>query len=251
MAEAIGAYVTRQGRMPMRHATLGPLGPVSRLTLGGGGIGQIWGEVSAEEAGATLAAALDGGIDVLDAAPGYRNCETFIGEVFDGRPAGRGQGHHQARPRHRPARRGRRPAGGVAGGEPSAMRLAHVDLFFLHTNISPRRLRLRPRRRPPGPGGDQLDRSMRPRWSRRWSSLGPAGRIGAWGDHRHRRAGRDPGGAGAEPKPAGGAGDRQPDGQRRRRSTASAARPGHARSSPPPRPPAPASWASARCRPAR
>ena len=73
----------------MRHATLGPLGQVSRLTLGGGGIGQIWGEVSADEAKATLTAALDGGIDVLDAAPGYRNCEAFIGEVFDGRlPAG-------------------------------------------------------------------------------------------------------------------------------------------------------------------
>ena len=69
----------------MREATLGPLGPVSRLTLGGGGIGQGWGEVSADEAKATLTAALDGGITVLDAAPGYRNCETFIGEVFDGR----------------------------------------------------------------------------------------------------------------------------------------------------------------------
>ena len=32
----------------MKTATLGPLGPVSRLTLGGGGIGQIWGETSAE-----------------------------------------------------------------------------------------------------------------------------------------------------------------------------------------------------------
>ena len=34
----------------MQKNTLGPLGPVSRLTLGGGGIGQLWGEVSADEA---------------------------------------------------------------------------------------------------------------------------------------------------------------------------------------------------------
>jgi len=72
----------------MRKNTLGPLGPVSRLTLGGGGIGQIWGEVSREEAQATLSAAIDGGIDLLDAAPGYRNCETFIGETFAGRLPG-------------------------------------------------------------------------------------------------------------------------------------------------------------------
>ena len=74
----------------MQTRTLGPLGPVSRLTLGGGGIGQIWGEVTARRgARPRSTAAIDGGITVLDAAPGYRNCEAFIGEVFDGRlPAG-------------------------------------------------------------------------------------------------------------------------------------------------------------------
>ena len=119
----------------MRTATLGPLGPVSRLTLGGGGIGQIWGETSAEEAQATLAAALDGGIDLLDAAPGYRNCETFIGEVFDGRlPAG-----VKVTTKHA---LGTVPPGEAAGrltasleASLAAMRLQRVDLFFLHSNI--------------------------------------------------------------------------------------------------------------------
>jgi aryl-alcohol dehydrogenase-like predicted oxidoreductase len=69
----------------MRTATLGPLGEVSRLTLGGGGIGQIWGENTKDEALATLTAAIDGGITVLDAAPMYRNCEAFIAEAFGGR----------------------------------------------------------------------------------------------------------------------------------------------------------------------
>ena len=73
----------------MRTATLGSLGEVSRLTLGGGGIGQIWGDTSHDEATATLRAALNAGITVLDAAPMYRNCEAFIGETFAGRlPAG-------------------------------------------------------------------------------------------------------------------------------------------------------------------
>ncbi|HUO12345.1 MAG TPA: aldo/keto reductase [Caulobacteraceae bacterium] len=119
----------------MRKAMLGPLGPVSRLTLGGGGIGQIWGETSREEAEATIAAAIDGGIDVLDAAPGYRNCEAFIGEVFGGRlPSG-----VKVTTKHA---LGTVPAGEAASrlrnsleASLTAMRIPKVDLFFLHTNI--------------------------------------------------------------------------------------------------------------------
>ena len=119
----------------MQTANLGPLGSVSRLTLGGGGIGQIWGEVSADEAKATLGAALDGGIDVLDAAPGYRNCESFIGEAFGGRlPAG-----VKVTTKHSlgTVPRGEAEARLRASLDASlaALRLPRVDLFFLHTNI--------------------------------------------------------------------------------------------------------------------
>lgn len=119
----------------MRTATLGSLGEVSRLTLGGGGIGQIWGDTSHEEATATLRAALDAGITVLDAAPMYRNCEAFIGETFGGRlPAGvKVTTKHQL---------GTPPVGEVAARLTAsldeslkAMRLDRVDLFFLHSNI--------------------------------------------------------------------------------------------------------------------
>ena len=48
----------------MRSSRLGSLGNVSRLTLGGGGIGQGWGETSREEAGATLRMAADRGIPI-------------------------------------------------------------------------------------------------------------------------------------------------------------------------------------------
>lgn len=64
---------------------LGRFGPVSRLTLGGGGIGQVWGPTSENEAVATLRAAVDGGISLLDAAPGYLICEAMIGRAFEGR----------------------------------------------------------------------------------------------------------------------------------------------------------------------
>jgi aryl-alcohol dehydrogenase-like predicted oxidoreductase len=118
----------------MRTAQLGGVGEVSRLALGGG-IGQVWGPTTQEEAIATLHAALDAGITVLDTAPMYRNAEAFIGEAFDGRlPAGvKVTTKHQL---------GTPPAEQVearltASLEASlaAMRLEHIDVFFLHSNI--------------------------------------------------------------------------------------------------------------------
>src|SRR5580698_10559842 len=164
----------------MQTANLGPLGPVSRLTLGGGGIGQIWGEVSAEEAKATLTAALDGGIDLLDAAPGYRNCEAFIGEVFDGRlPAG-----VKVTTKHG---LGTVPVGEAAqrladslAASLAAMRLPRVDLFFLHTNIAPDGFVY-------AHGADRQSQ-VATTWTQYAAEVVPAmeqlradGRIGAWG----------------------------------------------------------------------
>nr|QQZ51901.1 aldo/keto reductase [Phenylobacterium glaciei] len=48
-------------------------------------MGQVWGETSRGEAAATLRAAVDGGIDLIDTAPMYLNCEQIIGETFQGR----------------------------------------------------------------------------------------------------------------------------------------------------------------------
>src|SRR5678816_3110658 len=119
----------------MRTATLGPLGEVSRLTLGGGGIGEVWGAVSHEEAVATLRQALDDGITVLDTAPMYGACEANIGEAFAGRlPQGvKITTKHQL---------GSPPNGEVAArltasleASLKAMRLDHIDLFFLHSNL--------------------------------------------------------------------------------------------------------------------
>jgi len=119
----------------METRTLGPLGPVSALTLGGGGIGALWGETTREEGIATLREGLDSGITVLDTAPGYNVSEELIGEAFGGRlPAGVllttkcGIGNPE-------------PGTVLASFRDSleksltAMRVDHVDAFFLHGHI--------------------------------------------------------------------------------------------------------------------
>jgi aryl-alcohol dehydrogenase-like predicted oxidoreductase len=69
----------------MKRATLGPIGEVSRLALGGGGLGGVWGPTTRAEAIATIQEAVDAGIDLLDAAPGYRDFESIVGEAFGGK----------------------------------------------------------------------------------------------------------------------------------------------------------------------
>jgi aryl-alcohol dehydrogenase-like predicted oxidoreductase len=74
----------------MRTRRFGALGEVSALTLGGGGIGKVWGPTDRHEAVATVEAAVAAGITLLDVAPGYgteaepREAERVVGEVFGG-----------------------------------------------------------------------------------------------------------------------------------------------------------------------
>ncbi|MBS0362141.1 MAG: aldo/keto reductase [Proteobacteria bacterium] len=164
----------------MRTATLGPLGEVSRLTLGGGGIGQIWGENTKDEALATLTAAIDGGITVLDAAPMYRNCEAFIGEVFGGRlPAGvKVTTKHQLGSPDAEDIDHRLEASLAASL--LAMKLERIDLFFLHSNIHLDGFAYA--------HGDAHKAGFSTSWSLYEGEVVPAmerlkaqGRIGAWG----------------------------------------------------------------------
>jgi len=121
----------------MQTNTLGTFGPVSRLTLGGGGIGTVWGPTSPADAVATLRRAVDAGIDLLDAAPGYKICEAMIGEAF----AGHLPGGVRVTTKHS---LGTVPADSVyarlrASLESSlaAVRLQRVDMFLLHSEIRP------------------------------------------------------------------------------------------------------------------
>jgi aryl-alcohol dehydrogenase-like predicted oxidoreductase len=119
----------------MRKNSFGALGEVSRLTLGGGGIGQGWGPTSREEAVATIKAAVDAGIDLLDTAPLYRNCESIVAETFNGRlPKGLrvttkcGLGSPEREQVERALTQS-------LDGSLSAMKIDHADIFFLHSNI--------------------------------------------------------------------------------------------------------------------
>ena len=166
----------------MRKATLAS-GSYRWLTPGSGGIGQLWGEVSADEATATpLAAALDGGIDVLDAAPGLpqlrdlhrrrslRPASPAGVKVTTKQPAGHGCG-----------RRGCGAAAGFAGGEPRLHApAARRPLLPAHQHLRAGRLRLRP----PADRQDQVAT----RWTQyeteeilAMRALQAEGKIGHWG----------------------------------------------------------------------
>lgn len=121
----------------MQNRTLGRLWPVSALTLGGGGTGQLWGETSRAEAVATTRLAVDLGITLLDMAPRYGDgeAETVVGEAFGGRlPDG-------VRVTTK-CLLGDTPADGIEAklrqsldDSLARMKLERVDLFFLHSNI--------------------------------------------------------------------------------------------------------------------
>ena len=119
----------------MHYSQLGPFAQISRLTLGGGGLGQIWGETSPREVHATIQGAIDAGINLIDTAPSYLNCEREISAAFAGKlPSG-------VRITTK-CLLGAAPAGTAAtvlersiDASLNAMRLDHADIFFLHSNI--------------------------------------------------------------------------------------------------------------------
>src|ERR1700752_5538519 len=71
----------------MQLRNFGPLPPVSLLTLGGGGLGMLWGPTTFEECVATVHAGVEAGINLLDLAPRYGDgkAEEVVGAAFNGR----------------------------------------------------------------------------------------------------------------------------------------------------------------------
>src|SRR6476660_1613345 len=164
----------------MQKSTLGPFDDVRRLTRGGGGLGQGWGASTEEEAVATVHAAVAAGVNLIDTAPMYGECEAVIAAAFQGvLPAGI------------------RVTTKCQLGEPSvgtvaekleasldaslrAMRLDHADVYFLHSNICEDDTVYAHR-------NDQRALFATP-WSQYVDEVVPAfedlkrrGRIGAWG----------------------------------------------------------------------
>jgi aryl-alcohol dehydrogenase-like predicted oxidoreductase len=164
----------------MQYGRLGSLGHVSRLTLGGGGLGRLWGETTTDEAVATVFAAIDGGITLIDTAPMYRDCEAVIGEAFNGRIPDGVRITSKCQLGAPPAGEAARRLEASLDASLSAMRLSRVDIFFLHSNI-------RPDDYVYARHDDRKDLFSTP-WQTYASEVVPAleslkaqGRIGAWG----------------------------------------------------------------------
>ena len=71
----------------MQQREFKPFSTVSALSLGGGGIGNVWGESTRSERVSTVNLAIESGINHLDMAPMYGKgeAERVVGEVFKGR----------------------------------------------------------------------------------------------------------------------------------------------------------------------
>jgi aryl-alcohol dehydrogenase-like predicted oxidoreductase len=123
----------------MQKHPFGHLPPVSTLTLGGGGLGMLWGETTFDECVATVHDAAAAGINLLDLAPRYGDgkAEEVVGAAFGGRlPEG-------VRVTSK-CNLGAPPADQVESVlrrsiEESLrrLRLPRLDLFFLHSNLVP------------------------------------------------------------------------------------------------------------------
>ena len=158
----------------MQTRQLGRLWPVSALTLGGGGLGQVWGATTRDEAVATVREAVEAGITLLDVAPTYGDgeAERVIGEAFDGRlPDG-------VRVLTK-CRLGNPPADEVLGrlersldDSLARMQLSTVDILLLHGYLVPS-------------GAEKVDTTPRSLYvdavRPAFEDLVRRGRIGAWG----------------------------------------------------------------------
>src|SRR3989475_7435251 len=159
----------------MQKRAFGRLGEISALTLGGGGIGRVWGPTTRQEAVATVREAAAGGMTFFDVAPSYGNgeAELVVGEAFGGRlPEGVRVWTKCAV--------GNRAASEVLpllerslDESLARMKLERVDLFFLHNQIVPDATA----DQTPGTPRRLFVEAVRPAFEQ----LVARGRIGAWG----------------------------------------------------------------------
>ncbi|HUC72106.1 MAG TPA: aldo/keto reductase [Stellaceae bacterium] len=123
----------------MERHHLGKLWPVSALTLGGGGLGMVWGETTFEECIATVHAAVEAGIDLLDLAPRYGDgkAEEVVGAAFGGKLPGGVRVTSKCNLGELPPAEIEPALRRSIEGSLQRLRLSHLDLFFLHSNVVP------------------------------------------------------------------------------------------------------------------
>ena len=128
----------------MQQQSFGRLWPVSALTLGGGGLGMVWGETTFAECVATVHDAVAAGISLIDLAPRYGDgkAEEVVGAAFSGRlPEGvrvTSKCNLGNVPRADIEPMLRRSIDGSLG----RLRLSRLDVFFLHSNVVPDELHI-------------------------------------------------------------------------------------------------------------
>ena len=124
----------------MQQHSFGPLPAVSALTLGGGGLGMLWGATTFAECVATVHDAIAAGITWIDLAPRYGDgkAEEVVGAALSGRLP---DGLHVTSK----CNLGNPPPGEVETTlrrsiEASLRRLhlSRLDLLFLHCNVAPK-----------------------------------------------------------------------------------------------------------------
>ena len=124
----------------MKTRDFGRLGSVSALTLGGGGIGGVWGTTQHTEAVETVRMAIDSGITMLDLAPTYgtdHEAEVVAGEALRGRAATEEMITTKVElPDDEPGDLADRMTESL---QASMARLgrSHIDLFLLHSQLRP------------------------------------------------------------------------------------------------------------------
>jgi aryl-alcohol dehydrogenase-like predicted oxidoreductase len=165
----------------MQQHQLGKLWTVSALTLGGGGLGMVWGETTIEECVATVHDAVAAGINLIDLAPRYGDgkAEEVVGAAFGGqfpegmRVTSKCNLGNAPRAEIEPLLRR------SIEGSLRRLRLSRIDLFFLHSNVVPDAQHLA--RRPDAASRMTLYETfvgeVRPVFER----LVGEGLIGAWG----------------------------------------------------------------------
>ena len=123
----------------MRQHSFGNLPPVSTLTLGGGGLGMLWGPTTFDECVATVRAAVDAGITLLDLAPRYGDgkAEEVVGAAFGGRLPTGVRVTSKCNLGNPPPAEIETALRRSIEGSLRRLRLSRLDLFFLHSNVVP------------------------------------------------------------------------------------------------------------------
>jgi aryl-alcohol dehydrogenase-like predicted oxidoreductase len=123
----------------VQHHGFGSLPPVSTLTLGGGGLGMLWGETTFSECVATAQDAVAAGINLLDLAPRYGDgkAELVVGEAFGGQLPQGVRVTSKCNLGPLPAAQIEETVRKSIDDSLRRLRLSRLDIFFLHSNVVP------------------------------------------------------------------------------------------------------------------